>query len=73
MLRMKCLSATLVVCAVICLIPAANAAVNVKFVAGGSSAMWQSMGIAANSLCGRLRPLDRERQNHGRQQLGPAQ
>jgi len=52
MLRMKCLSATLVVCAVICLIPAAHAAVNVKFVAAGSSAMWQSMGIASNSLCG---------------------
>jgi hypothetical protein len=36
----------------ICLVPAANAAVSVKFVAGGSSAMWQSVGIAANSLCG---------------------
>ena len=52
MLRMKCLSAALLVFAMICLVPAANAAVDVKFVAGGSSAMWQSMGIAAKSVCG---------------------
>jgi hypothetical protein len=49
---MKCLSAALLVFAMICLVPAANAAVDVKFVAGGSSAMWQSMGIAAKSVCG---------------------
>src|SRR5215469_17514614 len=51
-MRMRHLGVTLLVCAVISLVTTANAAVSVKFVAAGSSAMWQSMGIAAKSLCG---------------------
>jgi hypothetical protein len=51
-MRMKCLCTVLSTCAMICLVTAANAAVNVKFVAAGSSAMWQSMGIASKTLCG---------------------
>ena len=51
-MHVRHLSATVFVCTVISLATTANAAVNVKFVAAGSSAMWQSMGIAAKSLCG---------------------
>ena len=51
-MHVRHLSATVLVCAVISLAATADAAVNVKFVAAGSSAMWQSMGIAAKSLCG---------------------
>jgi len=57
MLRMKCLSAALLVFAMICLVPAANAAVDVKFVAPIGGLRKKHYQFTAIDDCTRLRVL----------------
>ena len=47
MTRMKSVFAALLVAAIVSIVPQAHAATNVKVVIAGSSAMWQSMALAA--------------------------
>ena len=52
MSRMKLIFAVLLLTAIACIVPQAQAAVTIQVTIAGSSAMWQSMAVAAYSLAG---------------------